>query len=73
MSDDMDEDFQSTDNSIRNADQADCEDGFDAWDWVEQEMQREAEEDAHERDLWNKEMEIQNAYNQRLTNMTVPL
>ncbi|CAE7339228.1 pfh1, partial [Symbiodinium sp. CCMP2456] len=67
----MDEDFQSTDNSIRNADQADCEDGFDAWDWVEQEMQREAEEDVHERDLWNKEMEIQNAYNQRLANMTV--
>ena len=71
MSDDMDEDFQSTDHSIHDADQAECEDGFDDWDWVEREMQREAEEDARERAAWDKEMEIRTVYNKRLANMTV--
>ncbi|CAE7244670.1 pfh1 [Symbiodinium natans] len=71
MLEDMCEDLESIDHSIRDSEQADFEDGFDDWDWVDSEMQREAEEDARERVQWSKEMEIQNEYRQRLANMTV--
>ncbi|CAE7255736.1 pfh1, partial [Symbiodinium natans] len=71
MLEDTCEDLESRDHSIRDSEQADFEDGFDDWDWVDSEMQREAEEDARERVQWSKEMEIQNEYRQRLANMTV--
>ncbi|CAE7873499.1 MIB1 [Symbiodinium necroappetens] len=71
MSDDMDDDFRRADHSIGSADQANYQDDFDDWDWLEQEMQREAEENEREREAWNKEMERQIAYSKRLANMTV--
>ena len=71
MSDDMDDDFQGADHSIGSTDQENYQDEFDDWDWLEQEMQHEAEENEREREAWNKEMERQIAYSKRLANMTV--
>ena len=71
MSEDMGEDFRSSDHSILDSEQENCEDLFDAWDWVEAEMQRDAEEDAREAKSWNKEMEMQKKFNEQLANLTV--
>eukprot|EP00439_Symbiodinium_sp_Y106_P010924 s4975_g1.t1 len=71
MSEDMGEDIGSSDHTIWDAELEDCEDRFDDWDWVDAEMQREAEEDVREGLQWNKEMELQKEFNKRLANLTV--
>ena len=71
MSEDMGGDFRSSGHSILDSEQENCEDQFDDWDWVETEMQREADEDAREARRWNKEMETQRKFNELLANLTV--
>ncbi|OLP75018.1 hypothetical protein AK812_SmicGene45265, partial [Symbiodinium microadriaticum] len=71
MSEDIGEESKSSDHSILDSEQEVCEDWFDDWDWVDAEMQCDAEEDVRDRREWSREMEMQKDFNKRLANMTV--